>query len=126
MGISAQTVYCAKCVNCINNNLRLGKDGPGVGCEWCYGERLSKSIDLILGKVDAIWSLTNVLKDRYNKTFIGDGKYVEDMKRRYQILRDLNPMLDEILDEKDADKVKAIKKRYDDEYFADIRKSETN
>ena len=125
MGISAQTVYCAKCANCINNRLRLANDGPGIGCEWCYGERLSKSNDLMIDKLEAIWSLTNVLKDRYNKTFIGEGKYIDGQMRRNRILRGLNRMLSEILDEKDTEKVKAIKKMYDDEYFADVRKGET-
>ena len=129
MGITAETVYCAKCANCMNNKLRLGMDAPG-GCRWpcetCYGDRLYKINDMVLEKMEAIRTAINVLRDRFDKTFLGNSRgFVEDQMRRARILRGLNRMLSEILDEKDTEKVKAIKKMYDEEYFSDIRKGET-
>lgn len=128
MGITAKTVYCAKCANCMNNKLRLGMDEPGGyrwPCETCYAERLSKSNGLALDKLAEIVSVSNVLLYRYDKTFLGEGSgYVEEQMHQNRILRGMNRMLSEILNEDDAEKVKAIKKMYDDECFEDMREGD--
>ena len=121
MKITAETVKCARCVNCINNSLRLKMDKPGAsrfGCETCYADRIGNRAELLFWKAEALRAMANVVADRYNRSFMAkDMGLAEWAVRRLKAVDSLWRMADEIRDAKDLGAVEAIKERYDAEYF---------
>lgn len=128
MKITAETVKCARCVNCMNNSLRLKMDKDDscrFGCEWCFAERVNAKAELLSKKVDALWSMANVLKTRYTETFLSDrlsgGGMAVEAVRRLDSVKRLGVMVDEIIGQADAARVDALKERYNAEYFGRVK-----
>ena len=130
MKITAETVKCAKCARCINNNLRLTMDEPGgwkYGCETCYAERIGARAELLYEQAEALRAMANVLTDRYNRSFIDAGAKdqgpAERALRRVEAVERLPVAVDEILEEREVVRVQAMKKLYDAEYFGNGKRA---
>jgi len=125
--LTSAQVKCAKCVDCMNNRLRLEMDKPGqYGCSYpcvvCYTDRLRAQCDLDLAKMSAMQDVSWLYKDKFDRTYLdneGDaaGNFVRGYLLRLSIVKEWRQKLKEIDAMTDAKAVEAVGKAARDEYF---------
>lgn len=127
--LTGRDVQCAKCSNCMNNQLRILNDSPRnkdkrllLPCLFCYAERMDARADLLYAKMGAIRAASNYYFDAYGRSFgeVGateDGDFIRRHKSRLAIMERWRDTVNGILGMKDELSVKAERDRYDNLYF---------
>lgn len=126
MRLTANDVKCARCANCVNNELRLrSEEDPDLfwGCERCYLDRAEEKERLMKTQMEAIQYAGWAFDRRHVDTFTNSpdefdhGRYIDDNLMRLEIMREWRKAVAAIMDAKTMDEVKAMAGMYKEMYF---------